>query len=212
MFDVQIGQIIPHTKNISDNKDYYCDLLVEICKSKFGDDYEKRFINIIRWLESTDFFEAPASSQFHEPYPGGLVEHTLRVYNNLIVLMQSDLFKGCDVISATLCALVHDWCKIGLYEGYMKNVKNPDTGMWEQVEAYKRTDPLIPLGHGTTSMYMAMRFFDLTVEEALAIRWHMGEYHICNDERSELHAANESYPLVQLLQFADRMACSKFGI
>lgn len=34
---------------------------------------------LLEWLESTDFFEAPASTHYHGSYPGGLVEHSLNV-------------------------------------------------------------------------------------------------------------------------------------
>ena len=39
---------------------------------------------MLEWLESTDFFEAPASTHYHGSYPGGLVEHSLNVYYELI--------------------------------------------------------------------------------------------------------------------------------
>ena len=39
---------------------------------------------LLEWLESTDFFEAPASTNYHGSYPGGLVEHSLNVYYELI--------------------------------------------------------------------------------------------------------------------------------
>ena len=39
---------------------------------------------LLEWLESTDFFEAPASTHYHGSYPGGLVEHSLNVYYELI--------------------------------------------------------------------------------------------------------------------------------
>ena len=32
--------------------------------------------DLINWLESSDFFVAPASSRFHGCYAGGLLEHT----------------------------------------------------------------------------------------------------------------------------------------
>mgnify|MGYP000259399322 CR=1 FL=1 len=32
---------------------------------------------LLAWLETTDFFEAPASTRFHLSRPGGLVEHRL---------------------------------------------------------------------------------------------------------------------------------------
>lgn len=39
---------------------------------------------LLEWLESTDFFEAPASTHYHGSYTGGLVEHSLNVYYELI--------------------------------------------------------------------------------------------------------------------------------
>ena len=36
--------------------------------------------DLLAWLGTTDFFEAPASTRFHGAYPGGLVEHSLNVY------------------------------------------------------------------------------------------------------------------------------------
>lgn len=37
--------------------------------------------DLIKYLESTDFYTAPASSRFHCDYEGGLVEHSLNVYS-----------------------------------------------------------------------------------------------------------------------------------
>ena len=36
--------------------------------------------DLIAWLESTDFFTAPASTKHHGAFPGGLVGHSLNVY------------------------------------------------------------------------------------------------------------------------------------
>lgn len=33
---------------------------------------------LLAWLETTDFFEAPASTRFHLSRPGGLVEHSIQ--------------------------------------------------------------------------------------------------------------------------------------
>ena len=39
---------------------------------------------LLAWLErETDFFEAPASTRHHGAHPGGLLEHSLNVYNRL---------------------------------------------------------------------------------------------------------------------------------
>ena len=39
--------------------------------------------DFIKFLESTDFFTAPASTRFHGNYAGGLVEHSMKVYEIL---------------------------------------------------------------------------------------------------------------------------------
>ena len=39
---------------------------------------------LLAWMESTDFFTAPASTRFHAAYEGGLLDHSLNVYNVLI--------------------------------------------------------------------------------------------------------------------------------
>lgn len=41
---------------------------------------------LLAWLETTDFFEAPASTRFHLSRPGGLVEHSIHVYDRLLKL------------------------------------------------------------------------------------------------------------------------------
>ena len=38
---------------------------------------------LIDWLEKSDFFEAPASTKYHGNYAGGLLEHSLNVYDCL---------------------------------------------------------------------------------------------------------------------------------
>lgn len=182
-------------------------------------EYEKRIIGVhmlsrpegyqamIDWLRNTDFYRAPASSKYHESFVGGLLTHTIKVYNCTLDLLKSPTFADVNTKSAALASLCHDWCKIGLYESYQKNVKNEKTGEWEKVTAFRRNMKGIPMGHGATSMFIASHFFSLSNEEALAIRWHMGEYNVAPNEMDELHLANSKYPLCYLIQFADRAAC-----
>ena len=35
---------------------------------------------LIEFIEKTDFFKAPASTRFHGNYEGGLLEHSMKVY------------------------------------------------------------------------------------------------------------------------------------
>ena len=40
--------------------------------------------NLIKFLEKSDFFTAPSSTRFHGAYKGGLLVHSLNVYNEFI--------------------------------------------------------------------------------------------------------------------------------
>lgn len=161
----------------------------------------------LKWLDTTDFFNAPASTRYHDSYRGGLVNHTINVVHNLIDLWKLEKFNKVDIGSAILCACVHDWCKIGLYESYMRNVKDENTGRWNSVESYRTKEKtLINLGHGVSSAFLANRFFNLSILEFESVRWHMGHWRVSNDEVNELQSCNENNPLVHMLQFADQLS------
>ena len=190
----------------------YLDIMKEITYERAASEAvaEKSWRRFMDWISKTDFFSAPASTRFHGSFTGGLVEHHLDVYNETVDLLKLPKFEKVNANSAYLVALVHDFCKIGLYDPYFRNVKNDVTGQWEQVQAFKYDKPQYPFGHGVTSMYIANQFFRLSREEALAIRWHMGEYNCCENEMSDLQEARDRSPLVLLLQTADRMSITAY--
>lgn len=135
---------------------------------------------LLAWLETTDFFEAPASTRFHLSRPGGLVEHSVHVYERLRALFiaekeRSDLCAGItsqEEETIAICGLLHDVCKANFYTVEMRNRKN-EQGQWEKYPFYVVDDQL-PYGHGEKSVYIISGFMKLTREEAMAIRWHMG--------------------------------------
>lgn len=173
----------------------------------------KRAERCIQWLRNTDFYNAPASTRFHESEPGGLLKHTLKVLNQVYQLFTLPAFNNnVKLYEAVIVALAHDWCKIGVYESYMKNVKDETTGVWNKVPAYKRKDADIPFGHGIASMYIAQKFFHLNMQQALAIRWHMGRWYVADSDINDLQYSNEKYPLVHLIQFADQLAITEYAI
>lgn len=213
----RISSVMDYPETADDAIELYDTLIVGIAAIRTfkstkqdPDQYIEKFQSVLSWLHSTDFYTAPASTVYHDSEPHGLLYHTLRVIFNIWELHSISKFQKCELDSLTLCALTHDWCKIGLYSTYQRNVKSETTGKWEQVTAYRRDEPTIPLGHGVESLYKAMKVFKLNDEEAAAIRWHMGEYNVASNEVNELHAANERYPLVQMLQFADRLSIVKY--
>lgn len=174
-------------------------------------DTDMRLVDkVLNWLKNTDFYIAPSSTIYHDSYVSGLLFHTLNVLQNIYDLLKLNKFKDVNVVDATCVALVHDWCKIGLYTPYKRNIKNEETGQWEQVDSFRRNTPAIPMGHGVESVYKAMKVFQLSEAEFAAIRWHMGAWNVAHAELNDLQAANEKYPLVHLLQFADQLAIVKY--
>lgn len=166
---------------------------------------------ILEWLRSNDFYTGPASTKYHESFHGGLLLHSLKVYNKAVELHEINSFNGINIGSATLVALTHDWCKIGKYEPYFRNEKNSKTGMWEEKLAYKYSDKYLGLGHGPQSLMMVSQFCctkhtKLSFDEMAAIRWHMYTYDVTSYDIGDLNHCNNKIPLVMLTQFADQMA------
>lgn len=153
----------------------------------------------LKWLQTTDFFTAPASTKYHGSFPGGLCWHSLNVYSRLIQEKPSGTPETIALVS-----LLHDVCKTNYYKQTFRNVKNEKTGQWEKEPFYTVEDQL-PYGHGEKSVYIIGGFMRLTREEALAIRFHMGAY---EGEKSWgiVGEAFAMYPLGLLLHVADMKA------
>lgn len=165
--------------------------------------------NLLAWLcsENSDFFTAPSSTRFHGSYEGGLLEHSLNVYECLKDYLSRPRTKemyGMDYSeeSIAIVALLHDLCKVNFYAVDYRNAKNAQ-GIWEKVPYYTIKDEL-PYGHGEKSVYIISGFMRLSREEAMAIRWHMG-FSGQEDERL-VGQALEQYPLAFALSTADMEA------
>lgn len=157
--------------------------------------------DLMAWLDSTDFYSAPSSTRYHGAEPGGLVAHSIAVYNRL---KQKQTDETDETIA--IASLFHDLCKCNFYKKTFRNVKNESTGKWEKVPSYE-VDDQFPLGHGEKSMFTVMKFMKLTDEEALAIRWHMGFSAVEQQfEKPAMARAMQIYKLVIKLQEADAEA------
>jgi hypothetical protein len=165
---------------------------------------------LIKFLESTDFFTAPASTRFHGDFAGGLVEHSMKVYDILAQKVKT-ASKPIEVSEDTLkiVALLHDVCKANYYKIDYRNAKNA-LGVWEKVPYYTVEDT-IPYGHGEKSVMMITEYMKLTSEEKYAIRWHMG-YTEPKELYNTIGAAYKKYPLALLLFEADLEATYFFDI
>ena len=164
---------------------------------------------LLDFLENkSDFFTAPASTRYHNAFEGGLLRHSLNVYDCLCAYMERERVKERYGLTASaetiaLVALLHDVCKVNFYRTSWRNAKNEQTGQWEKVPYYEINDTL-PYGHGEKSVYMVSGFMRLTREEAMAIRWHMG--FSGNEDKNSVGKALEMFPLAFALSVADMEA------
>ena len=73
--------------------------------------------DLISFLEKTDFFTAPASTRFHGSFEGGLVEHSLKVYEILDYKAKNNVLK-LEIPDDTIkiVSLLHDICKLNFYK------------------------------------------------------------------------------------------------
>lgn len=133
--------------------------------------------DLLLWLDTTDIEKAPASTMFHGNYAGGLLDHSMNVYQTLLSInANTNLLEEFSAESLAIVALFHDLCKIEFYSIGTRNVKNETTGCWEKKPFYKKDEKLPFGGHGSKSLYLVMRFMFLNQWEASAINTHMGSW------------------------------------
>lgn len=164
---------------------------------------------VLEYLEKTDFYVAPASTIFHSNMKHGLLNHsiityiTAMEYKNSMIEIYPIVGERLSDESIAIVALLHDICKCCFYVETQK-WKKDENGQWESYIGYDVND-VFPIGHGEKSVIMLQNFgLELTAEEMLAIRYHMGMF---GDGGAELRysqaQAVRDYPLVPLLQMAD---------
>lgn len=130
-------------------------------------------IQLMNWLDASDYFTAPASIRFHGCYPGGLTDHCLAVYDKMsyftgpLGIFKPDTSMGkkplpINIDNVIIAAICHDLCKVDAY------ISKDDGG-------YKR-NPQKPKGHAKLSIQRVSEFIKLEQIEEMMIRFHMGPY------------------------------------
>lgn len=185
-------------------RERFCDILRSTGRENI--DY------VIEDLEADGFFEAPASAQGHGSYPGGLTEHSLNVYDaamsmrEALLKLRPDLESALSPDSIAIAALLHDVCKADFYTLARRKKKN-EIGVYENVDVYEIHDERFPIGHGEKSAMLVLRSgLDISEEELLAIRWHMGPWNLSRDDEKFYRQASRISPLSPLIHAADTMA------
>ena len=157
--------------------------------------------NLIEWMESEGFFDAPCSSKYHLAEPGGLAKHSLNVFQTSMQIALTYYSEREDEITfdfinaITISALLHDVGKTGQYGKpiYIKN-EDPEQG------AYKTNRDLLYIPHEVRSISILSKFIDLTEEEQYAILYHNGLYSNLNNFKGK------ETPLLMILHSSDMWA------
>lgn len=196
-------------EQIKSNKDRFITLILSITRS------QSRLTEFVAKLLQSDFFIAPASTVYHLAYPGGLCEHCLNVYDNLVSLCESkNLSYNPDSLKIT--ALCHDLSKMNYYTETVKNekvysengTKHDELGNFEWVskKGYKKRDDVFIYGnHEQNAEYIARWYFPLTLEESTAILHHMGGMS-WDSTKENITEVYSKYPLSTLLHLADMIS------
>lgn len=201
-------------EQIECNKQEFLELISSIDRE--GADIEK----LINKFINSDFFYAPASTNYHCSYAGGLCEHSLNVYKNLVMLVDAkgehldDEWK--DATTLKIIALLHDISKMNIYEKSSKNEKvycedgdkHDALGKfkWVTTMGWKLKENRFTYGsHEMTSEFIARQFIPLTIDESVAILHHMGgrNWDSAQDNITQIFG---KYPLATLLHMADMLA------
>lgn len=118
-----------------------------------------------KWLKDSGLLTMPASLKYHLNYEGGLLEHSINVGNYLQELTMLNRLSWERPDSPMVIGLLHDMCKTVRY-------------CWdEDTKQYKNNPAVKPAEHGDLSEALVRNApLDVTEEELLCIRWHMGAF------------------------------------
>lgn len=159
-----------------------------------------RWDELSEWLAGAGFFDAPASIHHHGAYPGALYDHSFAVMQSLLSLTRRMELQWGLVRSPYIVGMFHDLCKVDNYK-----LTDGSGGAWEYNNA-----SLLP-GHGEKSVILLQRFMELTEEEMLCIRWHMGAFDAKENWNSYGRAVTK-YPNVLYTHTADMIAARVLGV
>ena len=176
--------------------------------------------NVLAQLAQMGFHAAPASTRFHGCHEGGLLAHSLGVYDEAVAIREVQVRLKPEVAaqlppdSIAIAALLHDVCKAEIYklEKKWKKVE----GKWESFDGYAVDYYAFPLGHGEKSVVQLMRWgLAMTDDEVIAIRWHMSGFDLAfqgPEIRANYGAATDKCPLLAVLKTADGLALHVMGV
>lgn len=201
-----------HNIDYDSNKSRFVALVKSITRDGFEAD------KLLYKLENSDFYTAPASTVYHNSFAGGLLAHSLNVYDRLVTLVNSLDITAYSEDTLKIVGLFHDLAKMNFYESYVRNVKrysdhgskSDDMGKfdWASERGYKVREPADRYlfgTHGQNSERILSYFTPLSEEESAAIIWHHAGMDNGGVDKDLTPILNK-YSLATLLHIADMIA------
>lgn len=165
----------------------------------------------LEWLEESGYYTAPASKAHHGAYPGALFDHSLQVTYELADLTKKLELRWQRPQSPFIVGMLHDLCKMDAYiipevkeipAGSLK-VAVPPVIEWNKEQLLD--------GHGEKSCIQALRWIELTEEELMCIRYHMGAFE--GEKKWDKYTnAVRKFPNVLYTHTADMIASQIKGV
>lgn len=159
---------------------------------------------LMDYLKTNGFFTAPASTKYHGAYEGGLYDHSDAVFQRLSKLTVDNHLQWERPESPFIVGYFHDLCKCDQYIHITDKEPTYEgkTAIWKT--HYEYNPNTILKGHGSKSVMILSQFINLTEEEMMCIRFHMGAYE--KEEWAEFDMAIRKYPNVLWTHMADQLA------
>lgn len=155
--------------------------------------------DLAEYIEEIGYYEKPAALRhhIHNTGDGSLYRHSIEVMNQLIYLTACLSLPWERPSSPKIVGLLHDVCKC---DDYVKI-----DGVWKYNKETRKP------GHGDKSVRMLEGHIELTEEEKLCIRYHMGAF-TDREEWPDYGEAVKKYPNVLYTHTADMIASKIMGI
>lgn len=188
--------MIEYEKNLTTNR------RIELFDGLMKDKISSEFYD---WLIQNGFFTQAASTKYHSAYEGGLFDHSYEVTQVLLDMTQRLNLQWKRPESPYIIGMFHDLCKI---DNYITIVDEPGEIMMGTGDAkgreihFEYNSNCILTGHADKSIMLLSQFVNLTEEELLCIRFHMGAYE-GQDQWDNYDKAIRKYETVLFTHTAD---------
>lgn len=188
--------MIEYEKNLTTNR------RIELFDGLMKDKISNEFYN---WLIKNGFFTQAASTKYHGAYEGGLFDHSYEVTQVLLDMTQRLNLKWTRPESPYIIGMFHDLCKIDNYQTIIDEpgeiMMGTDNVKGREIH-FEYNPNCILTGHADKSIMLLSQFINLTEEELLCIRFHMGAYE-GQDQWDNYDKAIRKYETVLFTHTAD---------